>query len=84
MIVSRLVGRVKAAEYCDLSPKGYDEWVRKGILPPPIPGTTKYDLRAIDLRLDGLSGISSTPTNAKSTEPDDGFDEWMRREGYAS
>jgi hypothetical protein len=34
-------------------------WVRRGIMPKPIPGTRRYDRRAIDLALDRLSQISS-------------------------
>lgn len=34
-------------------------WVRRGIMPGPIPGTRRYDRRAIDLALDRLSLITS-------------------------
>jgi len=54
----RLMGRVEAAEYCDLSPSAFSQWITVGRLPKPIAGTHKWDKRAIDARLDELSGIS--------------------------
>ncbi len=35
-------------------------WVRKKIMPPALPGTHRYDRRAIDAALDRLSGLSTT------------------------
>lgn len=35
-------------------------WVRKGIMPAPIPGTHRYDRKAIDFALDRISGLSAT------------------------
>jgi hypothetical protein len=34
--------------------------VRKGIMPTPLPGTHRYDRKAIDAALDRLSGLSAT------------------------
>src|SRR5665213_2593581 len=36
----------------------YRAWVRRGIMPGPIPGTRRYDRRALDLALDRLSQIT--------------------------
>ena len=60
----RLVTRQQAAKYCSLSVQGFSEWVRCGRLPSAIPGTTRWDLKAIDQALDAASGISNTPASA--------------------
>lgn len=65
-----------AAAYCGLSPDGFDAWVSRGLLPGPIPGTLRWDRKAIDLALDRASGIQS------SVEPTSSYDAWRkRREG---
>ena len=64
----RLVTRQQTAKYCSLSVQGFSDWVRCGKLPGAIPGTTRWDLKAIDLALDAASGISSSPISA--------FDQW--------
>jgi hypothetical protein len=38
----------------------FNDWIRRGILPGPIPGTRKWDKKAIDAALDRLSGLQST------------------------
>ncbi len=49
----RVLSRDEAAMYCGCeSVSTFDSWVRKGIIPRPIPGTTKWDRRAIDDALD--------------------------------
>lgn len=56
-LVPRAVTREGAAFYCGLSKEGFDEWVRRGIVPGPIPGTQRWDLKAIDVALDRASGL---------------------------
>ena len=58
----RLVTRQQGVKYCSLSVQGFSEWVR-GRLPSAVPGTTRWDLKAIDLALDAASGISNTPVS---------------------
>jgi hypothetical protein len=48
-------------------------WVRKGIMPPPLPGTHRYDRKAIDAALDRLSGLSTN-----MTEPSE-YEAWKQR-----
>jgi hypothetical protein len=38
----------------------FRDWVRRGIMPGPLPGTHRYDRKAIDAALDRLSGLSTT------------------------
>ncbi len=64
----RLLTRKQAAQYCALLAQGFSEWVKRGRLPPSIPGTTRWDLKAIDAALDTMSGLSSSAENT--------FDQW--------
>jgi len=57
---SRLLTREEAASHCRLSPSGFSRWVAQGRLPQPIPGTRRWDRRAIDRALDRLSGLSDS------------------------
>lgn len=54
----------EAAEICGLTISGFQSWVRRGIMPPALPGTNRYDRVAIERRFDELSGEKTTPTNA--------------------
>jgi hypothetical protein len=69
---ARLLSRLRAAAYCDLSPGTFSNWVAAGRLPPPLPGTRRWDRHAIDVALDKLSGIKA-PSIAPSDDP---FAEW--------
>ena len=40
------------------SVSSFDDWVRRGIVPGPIPGTHRWDRRAIDRALDARSGLT--------------------------
>jgi hypothetical protein len=43
--------RREAAKMCAISVHTFDSWVRKGILPGPIPGTRRWSRDAIHSRL---------------------------------
>ncbi len=66
-----------AAAYLALEPSGFDKWVRDGLLPGPIPGTRRWDKKAIDAALDKASGLSPTI-------PADPLDEWLREKERAN
>lgn len=70
----RLISRKEAAEYCGVSTTAFSAWVASGQMPPAVIGN-KWDKRAIDARLDELSGLSSE-RNPQSTE----FEQWEKRE----
>ena len=40
-----------------ISAATYDGWQAKGIVPGPVPGTTRYDVKAHDLALDRAGGL---------------------------
>lgn len=57
-LVPRGLSREQAAEYCGCDTvDAFDEWVKKGIVPGPIPGTRRWDRKAIDRALDRRSGL---------------------------
>lgn len=52
--------REQAAEYCGCeSLAGFYDWVRRGIVPKAMAGTTRWDQKAIDRALDRRSGLLS-------------------------
>jgi hypothetical protein len=56
----RLIGRKEAAAYCGISPTCFSMWVASHKMPPAIPGTRKWDKRAIDAKLDEISGLCAS------------------------
>jgi hypothetical protein len=73
----RLVSREKAAAYCDLSVQAFSAWTKAGRLPPSLPGTARWDLRAIDHALDSLSGI-------RESREETPLDDWRSRRARRS
>src|SRR5215207_9746915 len=55
----RLATRAEVAQYCGLSERTVGDWVAKSLLPPPLPGTNRWDLKAVDQHLDRLSGLTT-------------------------
>lgn len=53
----RLIGRKEAAEYCGIGESTFSLWVSTHKMPTAIAGTRKWDRRAIDARLDEISGL---------------------------
>lgn len=45
--------RCEAAKMCTISVQTFDSWVRKGVLPGPIPGTRRWSRYAIERCLAG-------------------------------
>lgn len=74
----RLIGRKEAAAYCSVTPTCFSMWVASHKMPPAIPGTRKWDKRAIDAKLDEISGLA---VNDNGGETD--LQKW-RRERDAS
>jgi hypothetical protein len=40
----------------------FDRWQQKGIVPPAIPGTSRWDRKALDKALDRASGLVTEST----------------------
>ncbi len=68
-LAPRLLTREQAAAYCGVSVQTFTSWVRGGIVPGPLPGTRRWDKRAIDATLDLVSRIGP------NLEPN-ALDEW--------
>jgi hypothetical protein len=55
--MARLASEKEAADYIGLELATFRTWVSSGRLPSPIADCGKYDLKAVDLALDRISGI---------------------------
>lgn len=53
----RLLTRQQAAARCGLTESGFSSWVVRKLVPGPLPGTRRWDARALDQALDRLSGL---------------------------
>ena len=72
MIEPRGMSREQAAAYAGCETlSAFNDWIRRGIMPGPIPGTHKWDRKAIDAALDQLSGLQ--PKIAAQLSP---YDAW--------
>lgn len=68
-LAPRGLTKQEAADYCGCeSLAGLDDWIRRGIVPGPIPGTHKWDRKAIDAALDRASGLAATLAPVSSLE----------------
>lgn len=70
----RLMSGSEAAAYCGLVPASFSAWVAAGRLPRPLPGTRRWDRKAIDLALDKLSGIEAPLSQEDAAERE--WEEW--------
>jgi hypothetical protein len=72
VIEPRGMSKEQAAAYagCE-SLSAFNDWVRRGIMPRPIPGTRKWDRKSIDAALDRMSGLDSKIRPQLSP-----YDEW--------
>ena len=71
MTEPRCLSKEEAARYVSCSVSGFNDWVSRGIMPRPLPGTRKWDRKAIDAALDRLSGLQTTLAPGQSA-----FDRW--------
>ena len=61
MIPPRGMSKKQAAAYAGCETlSAFNNWIRRGIMPGPIPGTHKWDRKAINAALDRLSGLQPT------------------------
>lgn len=77
-IEPRCLTKDEAAAYCGLTASGFAAWCRQGIVPGPIPGTKRWDRKALDAALDKASGLRHA-----EAEPDDPWAEWERQQNAA-
>lgn len=72
----RLVGRKEASAYLGIGESTFSLWVATHKMPPAIAGTRKWDRRAIDAKLDEISGIGAPA--AANDNVEDEFEKWER------
>lgn len=71
-LIPRGMSKEAAAEYAGADNLStFSSWIQRGIMPGPIPGTHKWDRKAIDAALDRLSGLQ--PTIGAELSP---YDQW--------
>lgn len=58
IIEPRLLTRQQAAERCGLTESGFSSWVIRKLVPGSLPGTRRWDAKALDQALDRLSGLN--------------------------
>jgi predicted DNA-binding transcriptional regulator AlpA len=67
----RLLGRREAAAYLGIAESTFSMWVATHKMPQAIFGTRKWDKRAIDAKLDEISGLAAN-------DNEDPYEKWMR------
>ena len=56
--MKRGLTKQEAADYCGCNTlAAFDRWRREGIVPEAIPGTNRWDRKALDAALDRASGL---------------------------
>ncbi|QOZ76706.1 hypothetical protein XH83_15345 [Bradyrhizobium sp. CCBAU 53351] len=56
--VKRMLTKQEAADYCGCNTlSAFDRWIQKGLIPRAMPGTNRWDLKALDSALDRASGL---------------------------
>jgi hypothetical protein len=57
--IKRGLSKREAAEYCGCTTlAAFDQWRAKRIVPGPIPGTARWDRKALDAALGRASGLT--------------------------
>jgi predicted DNA-binding transcriptional regulator AlpA len=79
MTDARLMSGSAAAAYLGLTPASFAKWVADGRAPRPLPGTRRWDRKAIDQILDKTSGIAA-PSIVPTEDP---YETWKRQQ-YAT
>jgi transcriptional regulator with XRE-family HTH domain len=75
----RLMTGAEAAAYLGLTPASFSKWVANGRAPKPLPGTRRWDRKAIDLALDKISGLPPAPV-PKEDQGQDALEQWRRED----
>lgn len=72
-MASLALTRAQAAALCELTPTGFDSWVKRGIVPGPIAGTRRWSKAALER---AISGVAKGGGHAD--DPEAVFDEWLK------
>jgi hypothetical protein len=75
-LIPRLVNKDRICAYLgDISAATYDKWHARGLVPGPVPGTNRYDVRQHDHVLDDRLGLAEAKRTLSPLE------EWERSRG---
>jgi hypothetical protein len=67
------MSKQEVADYvCGGNLSTLSDWIRRGIMPGPIPGTKRWDRKAVDAALDRLSGLQTTIAPVAASP----YDQW--------
>jgi len=56
--IKRGLTKQEAADYCGCNTlSAFDRWIQKGLIPRALPGTSRWDRKALDAALDRASGL---------------------------
>lgn len=80
---NRIVTQTEAREVLGISRTLFLRMQAQGILPQPLPGTKRYDLKAIEHALDRIAGVQGDATagpNA-SESPAESYERWKASQG---
>lgn len=79
----RVLSKDAAAAYCGCETlAAFEDWIRRGIIPGPIAGTTRWDIKAIDAALDRRAGLA--PTITPETPEVSPYEAWKRQNAGAT
>lgn len=68
--------RAEAAKVCGLSPSGFDSWVRRGVVPPPIAGTKRWSRVQLERALAGQCWVPPDSGATSAEKGEDEYDAW--------
>jgi hypothetical protein len=77
MTEPRLMSGLDAAAYLSVTSATFSKWVADGRAPKPLPGTRRWDRKAIDLAIDILSGVPAVP-QSKEDRREEEWQNWER------
>lgn len=75
-MTATLVRRSRLAKAIGVSPPTIPILVKKGVIPPPLPGTSYWVLETVTRKLAGDAPAATEPASA--------FDEWKQRRAARS
>ena len=76
-----IMSRATAAKYCDLTVHGFDDWIRKGRLPQPLPGTKRWSQKQID-RFRDILAEGAVDGNSSPNLDEADLRDWLMANGH--
>lgn len=79
MMLPRVLTKKQAAEYCGCNTlAAFDRWRARGIVPDALPGTNRWDRKALDAALDRASGLVTESSQAMTP-----YQQWKAEQNAA-